>query len=291
MPRRKDRTMKTHALFCGIAVLLVAGAAAPAGDLTTSRRDKPVGPRPTFTSHRYELELAKLNTASKIDLAEGGKRQYTVELEGTLRIPEGQEDNVIAATPELRAVSVTDTRKESILKPDKKSRRRRTYRKGTFEYLQDESMEVELDKVELTRDAYRIDRMTLQARALAARRWEYVKLDATPMTHPVDEAGIGLRVIKVALGRRGRWHVEIECTRPRSGPGAPFVGTVAILDGDGRELVSGKIEDGDPLGKESALSAEFTLPAESKPSAVRIGVVSAYDVKTLDFEVKDLIPR
>ncbi|MBS3734619.1 MAG: hypothetical protein KGY99_06800 [Phycisphaerae bacterium] len=287
--------MRTYLLVGTLGGLLVAATVGMGGSLSLdeTRRDKPAGPRPTFTSHRYTLELAELSARSEIDLAEGGQREYTVELTGSVTIPEGQEDNVIAVTGALAAAAVTDTRRDSILAPVRTRRGRgRRYEDGTFAYLDETSMQVELDETALTRNAYRIDRMTLEARALVARRWDHVRLDATVMTRPKRIAGgLEVRLKELALGRGETLSVEIESKRARGGPNGPFVGTVHVLDDRGHAVAGGKLQTGDPLAEASKLTAEFALPKDAAPASVRLGVVTDYDVKTLRFDVKDLIPR
>ncbi len=276
--------MKPRHVLCGaIALLAAVGIAGRAKD------DGPPGPE--FEHAGYTLEIRELEAQTELELTPGGESEYTIALECLLSIPPGQDDKVIAVTEELHAAAVEDTRGDDILDRKKGKTRRKGYKSGTFEYMHKPSREIELDETELLRDAYRVHRMRLEAQVLLAREWEYVRVPAAVTTKEQEgPSGIRFRVAELGVDEKGHWDVEIACKRPEAGPTGPFVGRVAALDSLGRELVDGKLQKGDPLAEESALIGEFTVPLDAELKYVRVGIVTEYEVKTLRFEVTDIVP-
>lgn len=280
--------MKLHQL----AVVAAGVVFAVTASAYREPEDGPAGPLgPTFEVDGYTLEVLELESEAELELTPRGEKEYSVALECWFTPPEELADSVVAVSSELKPIEIRDTRGDDIIQREDDDRRRKDYRNGTFKCLGGYSCKIELDDTDLTRDAYRIHGMTLELTALVAKEIEYVRLPASATTTVTEGAGDQrFRVAEISVDDKDNWSVEIRSDRPRSGPDGAFCGTIHALDARGEVLSGGKFNKGDPVYEEGKLEMEAPLPKGADIKYVRVGIVTEYEVKTLRFEVTDIVP-
>ena len=291
------RTWTAAMLACTVAAMAVAG---PLG--RTAVRRKPVrGKLPTFEFEGYELRLESLDSRSKIDLAERGQREHTIQLGGKLLTPKAED--VAAITRELTVLRAVDAEGNNLLPPKAapksggfartgRARPRTRYRANTYVGVHDHQGEVEVSQTKLRRSAYTLGEMELAGKAIVAGDREKKVLPAVVMEAPAEIVpGVKVRVTGLKMTAKRELTVVARCTRPRAGPGGAFVEQVWVLDEGGERVAGGRWSHGDPFGKAATLTAKFQFPKDKMHKSLTFVACTKYAVKPVTFKVKGIFRK
>ncbi|MHC4982675.1 MAG: hypothetical protein ACYTF6_05855 [Planctomycetota bacterium] len=269
-----------------LAVIVAAGAACLA-----ARRDADKGAVPTFRSEGYLLACTELKARSDIDLAERGEKEHTVALEGTISVPQGED--VVAVGEALKVLRAIDDENIDLVKNHGASSRSASrHRKESYRPVREGKAEVEVKKLDLTANAYKIESMTVQASAIVAREREQARLPAVVMeTKKQLHPGLAIRIERLRITTDRDFNAVIRYERSAAGTAGPFIEQVWVLDEEGMKLGGGKWTSGDPFDKSGSVTVKFKLAGKSPHKYVRIVAVTECETRTVTFEIEDIFQQ
>ena len=295
------RTMTTAIALLSLALPALAG---PFGKRPLPKpavsKAAAKGKPPIFEAEGYKLALDEMEARAKVELAEGGEREYSVRFQGRAAAP--REEDAVAITKEPKVLAILDAQKRSILQLKGVSAFRgfgtggkkqlSTYKPNTYAFFHDRRADVEVPLTKLIQDAYTIDTLELEATAIIAEQREGKTLPAIVMEQPVEIVkDLPLRVMTLKLSAKGEMTVVVEYTRPQAGPGGPFVEQVAVLDENDGTLSAARWRQGDPFGSAGTLTAELAVPEGKVHKSLRFTACTKYTLKPMKFVVRDIVKK
>ena len=270
-------------------VLIVVVAAVTACLAQFKSADK--GPVPTFESQGYSLACTKLESHSKIDLAQMGEKKHTLTIEGRLTVRENTD--IVAVTKALKVTRAADAEDTDLIKKDAaKEKSSKQYQKDTFAPVQDGKAEVEVKELQLTANAYKVKSMTVEAQAVIPRQRDNKRLPAIVMGEAQEFLpGLSVRIESLRMTAKRDLTLVIHYTRTAAGASGPFVEQAWILDEDGMKIGGARWSEGDPFGKTGSLTAKFKLAGGAAHKYVRLVAVTEYELKTIAFRIRGIFQQ
>jgi hypothetical protein len=293
-----------------LLVMSLAGAAAAGLPGTPSKRipsgrssfkkEASKGEVPAFTSDGYTLNLEKIESRSKVELAERGEREYTVEMEGRITSPKDQD--AVAVTEELRVLRVTDAEKRDLrelakpkfkgLGAGRSSTAQPRYRSSTFASFRKGVAEVEVRQIKLRRNSYTVETVELAATVILAEQREDRKLPAIVMESPTEIVPhLRLRITSLKMTAERELTIVAKFTRPKAGAVGPFLERFQVIGEDEEVIARGRWGQGDPFASTGTLTAKLTLPSGKTHKQVTFGACTKYTKKPLRFEVSGVFQK
>ncbi len=238
------------------------------------------------TLEGYELTLGEMETRSEVDLADERKSEYSVELIGTIKAPE--KVDAVGVLEEFRVKSVYDNDKKDLF-----GRRRQAPRySDDYNAFHDRIAPVEVEKTEIVRDAWTIQRMELATQViLAEKRSEHVLPAVVMEDYKQIAPGLKVRITSLRMSDDRKLTVRGSYKRIAEGPHKPFVEALYCLNDDKEVLGGGRWTKGDPTGSSGSLTWSFQLRRRQVHRDIRVVMVTECETQELRFNLKDIFQR
>jgi len=265
-----------------IVVALVA-----AGVCLAANKDDDKGPVPTFESDGYSLACNELESRSRVELAERGDREHTLELRATVTVPDNED--VAALTEKLKVIEAADTAGGDLLKIDPRKPAPAHRKRAEFVPVIDRRAEVQIDRLALAVNPYMVRSMTAEAQAVIVSDRDSRRLPAAVMETPVELVpGLAARVESVKIGAKRDFTIVVRFARDAEGTVGAFIDQIFILDEDAGKLGGGRWTEGNPFAKAGTLTLRGDLAGGASIKYIRLMAATKYELKTVRFRIRDI---
>jgi hypothetical protein len=268
--------------FIVAAVVLALGALLVAATRKPGEKAKGL----EFKSEGYTLVWGGLKTSSDVDLNDEKQSKYSVQLDGTLEAPAGQD--VVAVYKQLRIQSILDDKGGEIALRQKPI----LGAVNVHNAFHDGVAQVELARAELTRDASRIASITCETDIILARKRATATLPAVVMEDFKDVgAGIAVRITNLTMSPTRELTVLLAFKRADKTDAGPFIEQIIAMDPDGKDIGGMRWTEGSPFGTGNTWTSKFKLSGAQAHQSLRIVLVTESDVRKLTLETKGVFAR
>ena len=242
----------------------------------------------------YFIAITGYDTSSRAEFDDRDPFKHTASLDVVLQAPDGED--VLCFATKIKAVSAKNEDNDDLKERDRRRSRGNTEFKAALPSEKYEGRrgkplniaEAEMPEITLSRPAYEIEELVLEATAVVVEKRESTEIPAEVADRFIDignDTSVKVTLMKVD---RGKMRVELDLKRPE-GDKAAVLDAVYALNDRGRIVGGGKwINELDIFDKDYDCNLEFEFLGDDSIESLRVVLATKYKVVPVRFEVEEL---